>query len=134
ASTVVTSILSLTRWAGLQNSSLATTSALPPATRRRSRTRGVLPTSSVTSLAMRTDLLLVDDLRQPLELEPARRVPHVTPVRRGKVRGQEQRSALAARLEQPAARDGRGDRIHARDGAPVGAVHLNRMVDHVARE
>src|SRR5689334_609865 len=52
-------IRSLTEWAGLKNSSLATTSAFAPSVTRFKRTSGVLPISSVTSFAIVMLLLLV---------------------------------------------------------------------------
>src|SRR5690349_1209977 len=52
ASIMATAIRSLTLLPGLKNSSLAATVAVVPAVRRLRRTRGVLPTSSVTLLAI----------------------------------------------------------------------------------
>ena len=58
ASIIATPMRSLTECAGLKNSSFAATSAPAPSVTLRMRTSGVLPMSSVTSLAIRMRLIL----------------------------------------------------------------------------
>ena len=61
---MATPILSFTLCAGLKLSSLATTRASTCSVNRRRRTRGVFPTSSVTSSAMAA---IVEHLRHAVE-------------------------------------------------------------------
>src|ERR1700675_3728661 len=88
ASIMATPMRSLTLWAGLENSSLAATSATAPSVRRRSRTRGVLPTSWVISSAIRIDVS---------PLEPIGLVYHVAE----RLAGQETPAVVEQDLEAP---------------------------------
>ena len=63
ASIIATPMRSLTLWAGLKNSSLATTLAPPSPGKRRRRTRGVFPMSCVTSSAI---FMLVNPFSRPV--------------------------------------------------------------------
>src|SRR5262250_2131949 len=71
---------------------------------------------------------------EPLDREAVACRAHVAAVRRREVARQEERPALAACLEQAPPGRGRGGLIEAGHGAPVRAIDLDWMVDHVAAE